>query len=75
MKSSLCYCVFFYISNKEDTKVYTPFFKTLDEAEEYANHMRALLPLEGNVVSEPYPVQNTSPEKLEEEFFRIIKNT
>ena len=29
---------------------------------------------EGTVISEPYPVYNTTPEKLEEEFCRVIKN-
>ena len=73
-KSKVYYCVFVRIENTVDTKVYTPFFGTLDEAEVYANHMRVLLPKEGTVVSEPYPVYNTTPEKLEEEFCRVIKN-
>ena len=47
----------------------------MDEAEVYANHMRVLLPKEGTVITEPYPVYNTTPEKLEEEFCRVVKNS
>ena len=74
MSSNVHYCVFVRIENKVDTKLYTPFFATLDEAEVYANHMRVLLPKEGTVVTEPYPVYTTTPEKLEKEFCKVVKN-
>ena len=65
------YCIFVYTPNQENEKVYTPFFQSIDQAEENANYMRLHLP-RNVVVSEPYPVV---PEKasLEEEFSKVIK--
>lgn len=75
MSSPAYYVIFIRIETKEDTKLYTPSFPTLDEAEVYANHMRLLLPKEA-IVSEPYPVVNTEigfATTLEKEFSEIIK--
>tara|TARA_B100000287_G_scaffold429884_2_gene484043 strand:- start:677 stop:913 length:237 start_codon:yes stop_codon:yes gene_type:complete len=65
------YCVFIYTPDQDEAKVYTPFFQSIDQAEEYANYMRLYLP-RTVVVTEPYPVV---PEKasLEEEFSNVIK--
>ena len=62
MSSPAYYVIFIRIETKEDKKLYTPSFPTLDEAEVYANHMRLLLPKEA-IVSEPYPIVSDSLEK------------
>ena len=71
-ENNVSYCVFVRIETEGDTKVYTPFFPCMDEAEEYANSMRVLLPKENVIVTEPYPVVKTI-ESLEKEFHKVIK--
>ena len=65
------YCIFVHAPNDPEAKVYTPFFQSLDEADEYANYMRVYLPRDV-IVSEPYPVVNDSV-SLEKEFSKVIK--
>ena len=62
------YVVFVYSTVEKKEVTYTPRFSTIDEASDFANLIRATLPLHGFIISEPYPVVKSSLEKEFEEY-------
>tara|TARA_R100001443_G_scaffold18710_3_gene29819 strand:- start:193 stop:444 length:252 start_codon:yes stop_codon:yes gene_type:complete len=66
MNSSVVeYVVFVYSTVEKKEVTYTPRFSSIDEASDFANLLRATLPMHGFTISEPYPIVKSS---LEEEF-------
>ena len=57
------YMLFIYSTVEKKEITFTPRFLGIDEANDFANLLRATLPKHGFVVSEPYPIVRESLEK------------
>jgi len=57
------YMLFIYSTVEKKEVTFTPRFLGIDEANDFANLLRATLPKHGFVVSEPYPIVRGSLEK------------
>ena len=61
--SIIQYMLFIYSTVEKKEITFTPRFLGIDEANDFANLLRATLPKHGFVVSEPYPIVRGSLEK------------
>ena len=57
------YMLFIYSTVEKKEVTFTPRFLGIDEANNFANLLRATLPRHGFVISEPYPIVSDSLEK------------
>ena len=57
------YMLFIYSTVEKKEITFTPRFLGIDEANNFANLLRAILPKHGFVISEPYPIVRDSLEK------------
>ena len=63
--SVIDYMIFVYSTVEKKEVTFVPRFSTIDEANNFANLLRAVLPKHGFIISEPYPIVRDS---LETEF-------
>ena len=61
--SVIDYMIFVYSTVEKKEVTYVPRFSSIDEANNFANLLRATLPRHGFVISEPYPIVSDSLEK------------
>ena len=61
--SVIDYMIFVYSTVEKKEVTFVPRFSTIDEANNFANLLRATLPRHGFVISEPYPIVRDSLEK------------
>ena len=61
--SVIDYMIFVYSTVEKKEVTFVPRFSTIDEANNFANLLRAILPKHGFIVSEPYPIVRDSLEK------------
>ena len=61
--SVIDYMIFVYSTVEKKEVTFVPRFSTIDEANNFANLLRATLPRHGFVISEPYPIVSDSLEK------------
>ena len=61
--SVIDYMIFVYSTVEKEEVTYVPRFSNIDEANDFANLLRATLPRRGFIVSEPYPIVSDSLEK------------
>ena len=57
------YMLFIYSTVEKKEVTFTPRFLGIDEANNFANLLRAILPKHGFIISEPYPIVSDSLEK------------
>ena len=57
------YMLFIYSTVEKKEVTFTPRFLSIDEANNFANLLRAVLPKHGFIISEPYPIVKDSLEK------------
>ena len=57
------YMLFIYSTVEKKEVTFTPRFLGIDEANNFANLLRAILPKHGFIISEPYPIVRDSLEK------------
>ena len=61
--SVIDYMIFVYSTVEKKEVTFVPRFSTIDEANNFANLLRAVLPKHGFIISEPYPIVRDSLEK------------
>ena len=61
--SVIDYMIFVYSTVEKKDVTFVPRFSTIDEANNFANLLRAVLPKHGFIISEPYPIVRDSLEK------------
>ena len=61
--SVIDYMIFVYSTVEKKEVTFVPRFSTIDEANNFANLLRAILPKHGFIISEPYPIVRDSLEK------------
>ena len=61
--SVIDYMIFVYSTVEKKEVTFVPRFSTIDEANNFANLLRAVLPKHGFIISDPYPIVRDSLEK------------
>ena len=70
--SVIDYMIFVYSTVEKKEVTFVPRFSTIDEANNFANLLRAVPPKHGFIISEPYPIVRDS---LEKEFQDCCENS